>query len=75
MELEAGKTYEICHSSKGKFTGTVVGIVSCEDGEWVKIEVIDGVASAMMDYNVAYKGDIITIRKSLIRSVSEVHPL
>lgn len=55
---EVGKEYEVRHSRKGTFRIRVTAI----RGEWVDGEVIDGVAKAVMRYNVAEEGDHITIR-------------
>ena len=58
--IEVGKVYNVSHSRKGKFTMRILSI----DGEWVKGVVVDNVAKAMMDYNLKYSGDDITVRES-----------
>lgn len=55
---EVGKLYEIRHSRKGTFTGKLLSI----DGEWADIEIVRGVARAIMDYNIKYEGEKVTIR-------------
>ncbi len=58
---EVGKEYEVRHSRKGTFRIRVKAI----RGEWMDGEVTDGVAKAVMRYNVAEEGDPITIRDTL----------
>ena len=67
MDLENGKTYLISHQRKGAFTL----FVESQCDEWVNGQIVDGTASAMMDYNVKQKGEKITCRKSLIRRATQ----
>lgn len=66
--MEIGKTYKIKHSRKGSFTAKAIGT----DGEWITVEIVSGVAHAMMYYNVANVGDQTTLRISHILSFEEV---
>jgi hypothetical protein len=58
---EVGKEYEVRHSRKGTFRIVVREI----RGEWIDGTVVDGVAKAVMTYNVAHEGDSITIRDTM----------
>lgn len=61
MKLEVGKTYEVNHTRKGRFTLKVK-----HDGdEFVTGLIISGTATAMMRYNVVEEGEQITVRKEL----------
>lgn len=64
MDLETGKTYEINHTRKGRFTARVTG----QDDEWVDLEVVAGQAGAILSYNRADVGEPVTVRKSFITS-------
>ena len=66
--MEIGKTYKIKHSRKGTFIAKAIGT----DGEWVAVEIVSGVARAMMQYNAAVAGEQITLRISHILSSEEV---
>jgi hypothetical protein len=55
-----GKLYKVTHSRKGMFTMRVTAI----NGEWISGVVGDSVAKAVMEYNVKYSGDEITVRDS-----------
>lgn len=66
--MEIGKTYKINHSRKGTFIAKAIGT----DGEWITVEIVSGVADAMMDYNAATAGEKVTLRISHIRSSEEV---
>lgn len=56
--LEVGKTYEVRNQRKGTFSMRVASI----DGEWITGEVVDGVAKAIMSYNVKEEGESVTVR-------------
>jgi uncharacterized protein (UPF0179 family) len=58
--IEVNKTYKVNHSRKGKFIGKLVS----NDGEWVKIEISDGKAQALLEMNEAYVGETITVRRT-----------
>lgn len=60
MKLEIGKVYKCDHCRKGTFGFKVTAI----DDEWVTGIVASGKANALYSYNVAYKGDELTVRKS-----------
>lgn len=55
---EEGKLYKIRHARKGAFTGR---ILSTGD-EWAEVEITDGTAHALCDYNVREVGEEVTIR-------------
>lgn len=63
MNLEIGKIYKIKHERKGEF---IIKLLSHDD-EWVTGELTDGTAKAVMNYNFKYKGEELTIRKSLVK--------
>ena len=56
-----GKRYELRHSRKGTFTVQVVSV----NGEWAVCTIIEGVAKAIMSYNVKYEGEEISVRDTL----------
>lgn len=58
---QVGKTYEIRHSRKGTFIGVVKEI----SGEWADVEITNGIAKAVMDYNVREAGETIRVRDSM----------
>lgn len=62
QNIEVGKTYTINHSRKGTF---VAKVISHADPEWATVEIISGMARAMIAYNVATEGEQITIRVSM----------
>lgn len=62
-ELIVGKEYEVTHSRKGKFVIQINAI----DATWVHGVITDGVAGAMLEYNVRFEGEEITVRKSLCK--------
>lgn len=66
--MEVGKTYEIYHSRKGKFAIKVIS----DDGEWLDVEIVSGTAKAMLRGNVAFAGDLLTLRKGHINSFKEI---
>lgn len=68
MEYILGKTYEVNHSRKGKFS---IEILSQND-EWLTGIIKKGMAGAMLDYNEKGEGEKITIRKSLINSANVI---
>lgn len=55
---EVGATYDVRHSRKGTFRMRALSV----HGEWLTGVIVDGVAKAIMRYNVAYEGDEITVR-------------
>lgn len=55
-----GQRYKVIHSRKGEFWGTVIDVREI----WATVRIDRGVARAVMSYNVAYKGDEVTIRSS-----------
>lgn len=65
---EVGKVYKINHSRKGKFSIKVTKVSE----EWVDGDIVEGVAGAIMSYNVRETGESICSRKSLISSHEEV---
>jgi hypothetical protein len=67
MNIEVGKTYLIKHQRKGVFAGKIIGI----DDTWTTAIVTGGSAKAMLDYNVAEKGDTISVRAEWITGAVE----
>lgn len=63
-----GRVYTVDHSRKGKFTL----LVTSQTDEWVTGTIVDGTAKAMLDYNVREVGEEVTLRRSFIRSASEL---
>ena len=61
--MENVKVYKINHVRKGSFNA----IIESEDDEWATLIIVDGEAGAMLDYNRAFKGERLTVRKSLCR--------
>ena len=61
MTPEINRIYNVNHSRKGRFTMRVDNV----NGEWVCGQIVDGTATAMMDYNVKEAGEDITVRLSL----------
>lgn len=59
-DIQAGKTYHINHSRKGKFTGTVTKF----DDTWADVLIVMGRAKAMLAYNEANEGETVTVRRS-----------
>ena len=57
---EEGKTYIVRHARKGMFTAKVCAL----NDEWADLEVVAGRADAMCAYNVAEKGETVTVRLS-----------
>lgn len=60
MNIEAGKTYLVDHSRKGRFAAQVIRF----DETWADLLVTSGRAGAMMRYNEAGPGEKITVRIS-----------
>jgi hypothetical protein len=60
-EPEVGKTYKCIHTRKGEFWFKVTSISDI----WARGVVTDGVAKAIMSYNVSYEGDEIAVRDTL----------
>lgn len=60
LQLETGKPYKIRHSRKGTFFGRLISI----RGEWADVEVTRGAAGAMLSYNEASVGEVVTVRLS-----------
>ena len=56
-----GKLYELRHSRKGTFTVQVKSV----NGEWATCTIVEGVAKAIMSYNVKYEGEEISVRDTL----------
>lgn len=61
MSIEIGKTYQVNHQRKGRFT---LHITSASD-EWVDGVVVSGVAEAALQGNEREAGEPISIRRSL----------
>lgn len=61
QKVETGKVYKCIHSRKGTFHGRVVS----QDDEWVTVEIVQGIASAILSYNVREEGEEVTCRRSL----------
>lgn len=56
--LVIGQIYEVRNSRKGTFQMRITKV----DGEWITGVITDGVASAMMRYNVREEGEEVTVR-------------
>ena len=67
MTLENGETYLINHSRKGTFAMRV----SNQYDDWTQGVVVGGQTEALLDYNVNFVGDNVTIRSSFINSAVE----
>lgn len=59
-EIEVGKQYVINSSRKGVFNGKLIH----QNDEWATFEITSCKANAMMEYNVKYEGEQVTVRKS-----------
>ena len=68
MKLESGKPYTVKHSRKGRFAL----YVDHQDDTWITGTIIEGRASAMLDYNENVVGDEITVRKTHLLWAEEV---
>lgn len=64
QNLEVGKIYEISHARKGRFTAKILSV----QGDFCTAGILDGKASARLDYNVRLTGEEISMRISLIRA-------
>lgn len=71
MTYEPGKTYEISHSRKGRFT---VHVISCE-GDWVHTRIVDGAAKGLRGDVLATEGESLTFRESLTQIIREIEPV
>lgn len=58
---ELGKRYRINDTRKGEFEGVLKSV----SGSWAVFVIVDGVASAICDYNVRYEGEEVACRDSL----------
>lgn len=56
--LEVGKEYGVKNERKGEFVMRISKI----DGEWITGIITDGVARAVMSYNVKDVGEEVTVR-------------
>ena len=56
-------TYQIDHTRKGRFTGSLIS----ENEEWATFEIVEGVTGAMNDYNKRHPGDEVIVRKSFCK--------
>lgn len=65
--MEVGKTYLVSHSRKGRFTFQVTEINEI----WVTGIIVEGVADAIMEYNVKVEGEEITVRASFLKILKE----
>lgn len=68
--METGKTYTVRHTRKGKFTLKVTD----QNDVWISGTIVSGETNALLDYNRAYEGEEITIRKSFC-SFKEIEPI
>lgn len=60
MNLEAGKIYHVSHCRKGNFTMQVTDV-----GEtWIGGTLIEGQTNAMLQENIVYEGEPLTVRAS-----------
>lgn len=66
--MEVGKIYKVTHSRKGSFSLKVVAI----NDEWIEGVIYNGVAGAMMEYNVKLEGEEITVRESFLSNIEEI---
>ena len=60
-----GRRYKVIHSRKGEFCGTVVRA----DEVWAEVEIDEGVATAILSYNVREEGERVTCRNSLCKMI------
>lgn len=56
-----GAEYEIRHSRKGTFCGKIISV----NDPFADVEITDGIAKAIMSYNVCEVGEIVSIRDTL----------
>lgn len=59
-EIHDGKEYLVNSDRKGTFLGTL----KSHDDTWATLEITGGKADAILDYNVRYKGEEVTVRRS-----------
>lgn len=69
-EIEMGHIYKVTHSRKGTFTVQAIS----QNDEWFTGVIVEGQTRAMLDYNVRYEGEEVTMRKSFITAINEVLP-
>ena len=67
MNIEVGKTYLIKHQRKGVFAGKI----TAADDTWTTAIVTGNRTRAMLDYNIAEKGETINFRTEWITSAVE----
>lgn len=65
-----GQHYEVRHTRKGTFLGLCTSV----SGEWAEFEVVQGVAKAVMCYNVGHPGDSIDCRSGLCYLIEKEAP-
>lgn len=70
---EAGKTYEIKHSRKGKMTVKVERVSPDRDDTWVHSTIMKGAAKSISGGYLAYAGDDLTFRASLATIIREIN--
>lgn len=71
MTYEAGRTYDIDHSRKGRMTIAVTAV----NGEWIKGTIVTGTAKMLSVMNEDLgPGEELTFRDSLARILA-VHPV
>lgn len=56
-----GEKYIIKHVRKGTFKGIVLSVTDT----WADVQITEGEANAILDYNVCEKDDMVAIRSSL----------
>lgn len=59
-----GKVYKVIHTRKGTFFMRVTEVIPEPDG-WTKGIITEGIADAIMNYNIKCIGDTINVRNSL----------
>ena len=59
--LITGNLYQVKHRRKGTFVGKFVG----SNGDFFQFEIVQGEASAMLDYNIKAVGETVSARGSL----------
>lgn len=68
MTYEPGKTYQISHSRKGRFTVHVISV----EGEWVHARIVEGVAKGLRKDVLAAEGESLAFRDSLTQIIREI---
>ena len=61
MELQKGLVYNVVHSRKGSFQVLLLSSTN----EWFTGKIVTGIAKAVLEDNVKYEGEEVTMRKSL----------